>query len=332
MNVLISILVLTSSLFALSSLPFAKLNTKLLDAKEKLRKLSYKQEQLPIQKHYIDEYNKLTGYAETIVKDFNIDKDELSTYLNKIRKVDRIYTEVLFSTRVDVSTTIIEDNYIKFLDIVDTNLPSFFEKHSFRKGAIDYYKINKKEKSSSIMEREIKYDKAKITLIEMEEKQANKAMKSQEIVSQTLNERRLQSDENIDLRYIKTAYLDPKLYAKRENAFTPWMSKQEYQGKFDNGYYKEKNSYPAYIEMNKNGDRRVIEIPYEPRFYWSCTSGRLYKRFKKNHVGYTVNGKKLLSLHIQVVDGVKVYTGIWVTKEYYNRELLKLSSYGIYPK
>ena len=129
---------------------------------------------------------------------------------------------------------------------------------------------------------------------------------------------------------MKTAYLDPKLFAKREKAFSSWMSKQEYQSRFSNGYYKNNSSYPAYIEVDLNGNRRVLEIPSEPKTHWSSLSGRLYNNFKKNHVRNTLNGLQLLSLEIKVIDGVKIYTGTWVMREYHNRELIKLHTYGIY--
>ncbi len=130
---------------------------------------------------------------------------------------------------------------------------------------------------------------------------------------------------------MRTAYLDPKLFAKREQAFTPWMSKQEYQSRFNNGYYKRQNTYPAYIELDRNRNRRVLEIAYEPKFYWSCTSRRFYNKFKKLHLGHTLNAKSILSLHKQKIDSVNIYTGIWLSKEYINRERAKLNAYGIYP-
>jgi len=127
-----------------------------------------------------------------------------------------------------------------------------------------------------------------------------------------------------------TAYLDPMLHNKRERAFTPWMSKQAHQKRFNNGYYKKAKTYPAYVEVDKEGNRRVLEIPYEPKFYWSSTSGRLFKSFKKIHIGHTLNGKRLLSLYIRRVDGLNIYNGLWITSEYLERELKKLNAYGIY--
>ena len=124
--------------------------------------------------------------------------------------------------------------------------------------------------------------------------------------------------------------MDPKLFAKREQAFTPWISKREYQSRFDNGYYKQKGVYPAYIEIDANGNRRVLEIAYEPKFYWSCTSGRFFNKFKKIHLRHTLNGKQLFSMHIIRVDGVKVYTGVWLSREQISRERNKLIVFGVH--
>ncbi len=332
MNIFLSILLLSSSLLALSSLPYVQLNSKLLDVQEKLKTLSTSHTLLPIQEHYIDEYNKLTIYENSILKDSSIKKDEAKLYLKKLRKLSAIYEEVLSSTRVSVRKTIKEDNYKKFLAIINIRLPKLFEEPSFTQSAITYYEKNKKLKESSVMKEEIEYDKAKKSsknIVTQTIKTPTISQTEQSTLSQTAQKPIL--TPNTQLRRMRTAYLDPKLFAKREKAFTPWMSKQEYQSRFDNGYYKRKNTYPAYIELDSNGNRRVLEIAYQPRFYWSCTSGRLYNKFKKIHVEHTVNGKKLLSIFIEEIDGLKIYTGVWLTNKYINRELLKLNAYGIYP-
>jgi len=333
MKFILSFFILVSSLLSLSTLPYASLNKQLLDAQEKLQDLSHKQKLLAVQKHYIAEYNKLTRYEKVILKDSNIDKQQAKTYLKKLRKLSAMYEELLSATRANTSKMINERNYISFLNIVDANLPKFFEKPSFTKSAIEYYEKNKNLQESTVMQREITYAKVKRESKEIIAAQNIQLIetKPRSVSFQDRSQLQTAPDTNMQLRYMKTAYLDPKLSAKRQRAFSPWMSKKEYQSRFDNGYFKRKNVYPAYIEMDKSGNRRVLEIPYEPRFYWSCTSGRLYNKFKKIHVGHTVNGKTLLSLHIQRVDGLAVYTGIWLSKEYHNRELVKLNSYGIYP-
>ena len=335
MKITLAFFILVSSLFSLSTLPYTNLNNQLLDAKEKLQRLSQKQELLAIQKNYVDKYNKLTIYEKTILQDSNIEKKEAKTYLKKLRKLSALYEEVLSATRAYTLSSINNNNYTKFLNTVDVNLPKFFEKSSFKQDAIAYYENNKGKKESAVMQREISYEKVKQ---ESQETIATQSVQiavpqatSTQVMPKTQAQAHLNRSLNTQLRYMKTAYLDPNLSAQRNKAFTPWMSKREYQSRFDNGYYKNKHVYPAYIELDIHGNRRVLEIPYEPRFYWSCTSGRLYSKFKKIHVGHTVNGKTLLSLHKQKIDGIVIYTGVWLTTEYHNRELAKLNSYGVYP-
>lgn len=335
-------LLLISSLTALSSLPYTNLSSKLINAKEKLQKLSTTQALSPSQKNYINECDQLTIYSDEILKDADVSKKEAKLYLKKLRSLDATYEEVLANTRVNAEKAISKDDYAKFLSIIESDLPNLFEKSSFTKSAIGYYELNSKFQKSSVMQREVQLDKAKkaakeekrVATLEILDKLIQlkePSPKAQPYTSNTASTSSITHTSNQKLKYMKTAYLDPKLFAKREQAFTPWLSKREYQSRFDDGYYKRKRVYPAYIELDKSGNRRVLEIAYEPKFYWSCTSGRLYNKFKKIHIGHTLNGKKLLSLHIQVVDGVKIYTGTWLSEEYINRELNKLGAYGIYP-
>ncbi len=121
---------------------------------------------------------------------------------------------------------------------------------------------------------------------------------------------------------------------ERENQFTRWLSSKEYRSRFKNksAFYKRHKAYPAYIEMDTLGNRRVIDIPYEPRFHWRCTSARTKEEFKKIHINETLNrGKKLLSLSIINKDGIDIYTGTWVSEDVFERESKKLKKYGIAP-
>ncbi len=116
-----------------------------------------------------------------------------------------------------------------------------------------------------------------------------------------------------------------------QTKFTPWLSKEVYQARFDSGYFRDNSIYPAYVELDNHGNRRVIEIAYEPRFYWTVTSGRLLKEFQKLHVKHTMNGKELLSMSIKTKQGVSLYTGTWISSSQIQRESNKLKALGIYP-
>ena len=133
---------------------------------------------------------------------------------------------------------------------------------------------------------------------------------------------------------IVASKLDVSHLGKREVEFTDWLPNRTYQKRFKNKsrYYREHKTYPAYIEMDTEGNRRVLEIPYEPSFHWRASSGRLKEEFQKIHIRETLNrGKKLLSLHIMNKDGVDIYTGVWVSAKVFEREAKKLSHFGIEP-
>ncbi len=134
--------------------------------------------------------------------------------------------------------------------------------------------------------------------------------------------------------FAEASSLDTIHSIERENKFTRWLSSKEYQSRFKNKsvFYKKHKAYPAYIEMDTLGNRRIIDIPYEPRFHWRCTSARSKDEFKKIHIKETLNrGKKLLSLSIINKDGIDIYTGTWISEDVFERESKKLEKYGITP-
>ncbi|HFQ61183.1 MAG TPA: hypothetical protein ENK39_02635 [Epsilonproteobacteria bacterium] len=142
------------------------------------------------------------------------------------------------------------------------------------------------------------------------------------------------SQNNLASKSIQGSTTDITHIGERENKFTRWLSSKEYQSRFKNksAFYKRHKSYPAYIEMDTLGNRRIIDIPYEPRFYWRCTSARSKDEFKKIHIKETLNrGKKLLSLSIINKDGIDIYTGTWVSEDVFERESKKLKKFGISP-
>jgi len=130
--------------------------------------------------------------------------------------------------------------------------------------------------------------------------------------------------------FVEASTVDTIHSIERDNKFTRWLSPKEFQNKFNTKYYQKKKIFPAYVEMDRLGNRRVLEIPYEPRFYYSVLTGRLENDFKKSHIQLTVNkGKKLLSLSIVNKDGINLYSAVWVTEDIFNRESKKLQKYGI---
>ena len=131
---------------------------------------------------------------------------------------------------------------------------------------------------------------------------------------------------------VKGSSLDNANFMYREEKFSRWLPRNEYNKKFKNGYFKKHKTYPAYIEMDTLGNKRMIEIPYQPSFYWRVATSRLKESFKKVHIIETLNrGKKLLSLQVTNKDGIDVYAGVWISSGVFEREAKKLQKYGITP-
>jgi len=139
------------------------------------------------------------------------------------------------------------------------------------------------------------------------------------------------SDALSNIKNLNYSRLSIDKKVQRDKKFTQWLSKSEYQTRFNNGYYKKYSIYPAYVELDSQGNRRTIEIEYEPRFYWSVTSGRLFRDFQREHVKHIMNGKKLLTMSVIIKQGIELYTGTWISSTQFERESKKLASFGIYP-
>lgn len=130
--------------------------------------------------------------------------------------------------------------------------------------------------------------------------------------------------------FVQASQLDSSMDAKRKVVFSKWLSALEHKKRIKNKYYKK--TYPAYIEMDSLGNRRVLEIDLKPDFHWHVSAGHLLDKFPQMHIKQTMNnGKSLLSLYIIERDGFKVFTAVWVSNSVFSREAKKLQSYGIYP-
>ena len=132
------------------------------------------------------------------------------------------------------------------------------------------------------------------------------------------------------LSFVKASKVDNSMKTKRKEVFSKWLSASEYKKRFKNKYYKK--TYPAYVEMDSLGNRRVLEIDKKPGFSWYVSTGHLLEEFPKLHIQQTMNhGKHLLSLHIIKKDGFKVFSAVWISNSVFIREEKKLQAYGIYP-
>ena len=132
------------------------------------------------------------------------------------------------------------------------------------------------------------------------------------------------------LSFVQASQLDSYMDAKRKVVFSKWLSALEHKKRIKNKYYKK--TYPAYIEMDSLGNRRVLEIDLKPDFHWHVSAGHLLDEFPQMHIKQTMNnGKSLLSLYIIERDGFKVFTAVWVSNSVFSREAKKLQAYGIYP-
>ncbi len=132
------------------------------------------------------------------------------------------------------------------------------------------------------------------------------------------------------LSFVQPSQVDSSIGAKRKGIFSKWLSALEHKKRIKNKYYKK--TYPAYVEMDVLGNRRVLEMDLKPDFHWHVSAGHLLDEFPKMHIKQTMNnGKSLLSLFIIERDGFKVFTAVWVSNSAFSRESKKLLAYGVYP-
>ncbi len=130
--------------------------------------------------------------------------------------------------------------------------------------------------------------------------------------------------------FVQASQLDSAKDAKRKKVFSKWLSAYEHKKRFKNKYYQK--TYPAYVEMDSLGNRRILEIDKKPGFSWYVSTGHLLEEFPKMHIKQTMNNEKsLLSLYIIKRDGFKVFSAVWVSNRVFSREAKNLQAYGIYP-
>jgi len=112
-----------------------------------------------------------------------------------------------------------------------------------------------------------------------------------------------------------------------EEKFSPWMSQEVYQAQYDDGTYQD--SYPAYIQTNEFGERRVIKLSSQSDTKWSTTSARSMKYIQEVNVRNTMKGKRMLSLHVNYIGSQAFYSAVWVKQSVYDRESRRLEEYGV---
>ncbi len=148
-------------------------------------------------------------------------------------------------------------------------------------------------------------------------------------VSKVAPVKAVMSHAKSDIANLHTSYIEPDKRAQIEAQMTPWMSRDAYQKLLDE-YQKEQKEYPLYIEVNPDGDRRMLVVNKEP-FSWTVSSGMDLPYFRTKDTKQSVGGKKLLSLQVMNVNGVKFYTAVWVAKTHWEHEAKRLRAMGIHP-
>ena len=339
MKILLTLIFLHTLVFSLSMLPYQSLYSKLNLANTKLESLkNFNESDLDLAiKTYSNKFKSFNDYANQLLKKDNLEKQEQKEYLKKLRKLNSEYEKILYLTKSSLNKSIENENFTQFHKIIDANLDDIFKENAIKLKSINFYKKHKGKKYSKVLENEIKLQKEIEKTNKEEQKylaqlEAQKNQTSQVIVQAPVSSKYKQTQTApVDVKYLESSKLDSSKHSVREAKFTRWLSKREHQDRFDNGYYKKSNTYPAYMEMDNHGNRRVLEIPYEEKFYWQTTTGVSIKDFKRIHTHRILNGKKLLSLYIIKVNGIKFYCGTWVSEEQFAREANKLKVFGINP-
>ncbi|MDY0121967.1 MAG: hypothetical protein RBR54_08475 [Sulfurimonas sp.] len=338
MKILYTLFLAYSLSFGIIALPYQSLSMKLTQNDLKLQSLREIRTLISPIGDYSTRIEDLKSYADSLLEKEKLDKKEQKEYLKRLRSLDAEYQHLLYTIRNTLHKSIEDQNFAQFHQIIDADIQELLDHNVIRSKSIEFYKKHKSKYYSEVLENEIELQKK---VEETKKKEAEYLAKleaekiKQEktaIFSRTTNTRNLSKEgaTPVSASLLKSSKLDANKKDIRESKFTRWLSQREYQERFDNGYYKQDNIYSAYVEMDKNGNRRVLEIPYEPKFYWITNSGMSFKDFKKNNALRVLNGKKLISLFIYEFDGIKLYTGTWISKEYFEREVAKLKQFGIH--
>ena len=339
MRFLFILFIAYSFAFSVTFLPYQSLYTKLTQTNIKLQALKDINNLKSAIQNYSANINELKTYSNSLLEKEKFEKKDQMEYLKKLRKMDSQYQHILYMLRNSVDKSITSNDLSQFKKIMDTNLKEILNKEPLKSSSIEFYKKHRSKYHNKILEDEIKLQKEiQITkekeaeyLADLEAKKNKKTVQTAYQNNTTQNNINTTSSEPVPARLLRSSKLDSNKEGIREKKFTRWLSKREHQDRYDTGYYKKYNVYPAYVEMNQYGNRRVIEIPYEPKFYWATNSGISFKDFKKNNALRELNGKKLISLYIYEFDGVKLYTGTWISKNMWAREVAKLKKFGINP-
>jgi len=115
---------------------------------------------------------------------------------------------------------------------------------------------------------------------------------------------------------------------ERINGFTEFMSYERYLSFIKSA--KEDSKYIIYVETNTKGDRRVLLANRSNGMKRTIKTGRTLKDFKKWNTKNLMKDRRLLSLHIINVNGIDMYSAVWVNYRNYSKEQKKLKRmYGI---
>lgn len=333
-------LIFCTSLYGVAFIPYEKLSNKLHTTNEKLQNIPGIEK---VKQEYAHEIQALSAYEKKMLEDGDVSAKEAKAYLKKLRKIDKSREKVLMHVRENLRDAVTGDDYAQFSHIINAKLPDFFNDKDSLVLAVGYYKSSKHSKNKEmeyILSLLKKYEDARKNALALD--QAQKKQEQQQAVQQqtptsvaTATPKRVNSPAPAtgsfpNAESLQASYLDPAKRAQREQVFTPWLSRGEFQRRFDEGYFAKRKIFPIYTEVDENGNRRYIGVPTDGIRY-TVKSARFFKDFKKLYISYNLFGKKLISLHITRINGYRIYSGVWVAKSGYTQQLQKLESYGIYP-
>lgn len=332
-------LIFCTSLYGVAFIPYEKLSNKLHTTNERLQNIPGIEK---VKQEYASEIQSLSEYEKKMLDDGDVSAKEAKQYLKKLRKIDQSREKVLMHVRENLREAVTGDDYSQFSHIINAKLPEFFKDTDSLVLAVGYYKSSKHPKNKEmeyILSLLKKYEEAKKNAIALED--AQKKQQQQQAVQQpsapvtTATPKQVNFPATATGKFpnaetLRASYLDPARKAQREQAFTPWISRGEYQRRFDSGYFVKRKIFPIYVEIDDNGNRRYIGVPTDGIKY-VVKSARFFKDFKKLYIKYNLFGKKLISLHITRINGYPIYSGVWVAKSGYVQQVQKLQPYGIYP-
>ena len=205
---------------------------------------------------YTSQVEEVLSFGKKIDK---ADKTKTKEYLLRLRELQKEYDNTLHHINSQINIAVNQNDYKKFLTLVECNLNGILKSRVLLNKSIKYYKKNRDKKKSSYFEEKISY----VKLLQEHEEQVFNESKSD-----SFNSSKTSTGNKKVFLEAKNAKKSIKIYLHNKNPYTITISLDaEYKGlEYEKGSAKEivvkAKSSMEYIELRKGYDAYSYSIGY----------------------------------------------------------------------